>query len=91
MAVDAVRSAGGDPDYDLFFDEPADTPYEAYEPERADRSSEIVVVESAGNVAHFATISPLTQALNSRLMFRRIHCKAEWVSMIRGLLERQVG
>jgi HD superfamily phosphohydrolase len=91
MAVDAVRSEGGDPDYDLFFDEPADTPYEAYEPERADRSSEIVVVESAGNVAHFATISPLTQALNSRLMFRRIHCKAEWVLMIRGLLERQVG
>jgi HD superfamily phosphohydrolase len=92
-AVKRVRQAGGDPDYDLFFDEPSDTPYEAYteQPGKSgDQSKEVVVVDASGKIAHFTSISPLTQALNQRLMFRRIHFKAEWQTMLRELVEARL-
>ena len=84
----AITEAGGDANYDLFFDEPADTPYEAYEPEQGDQSKEVVVIDSAGNVAHFASISPLTQALNRQLMFRRIHFKAQYQRVVHGVVQQ---
>lgn len=78
-AAAEVREAGGDPDYDLFYDEPADTPYETYRPDAGeDGANEVMVVDASGAVAHFTAISPMTQALNRQLMFRRIHVKAEW-------------
>ena len=89
-SVELVRAGGGDPDYDLFFDEPSDTPYEIYAPDSENKGQEIVVVEITGKIAHFATISPLTQALNSQLMFRRIHCKPEWTKVIREHVEREL-
>jgi HD superfamily phosphohydrolase len=83
-----VQLAGGDPDYDLFYDQPSDTPYEAYEPEKGDPSKEVVIVDSTGSVAHFATISPLTQALNRRLMFRRIHFKADRETLVKDVVAK---
>ena len=85
-AVTRVRLAGGDPDYDLFYDEPADTPYEAYKTDSVDQSNEVVVIDSTGKLVNFTTISPLTQALNRQLMFRRIHIKAEWAAVVRGVV-----
>jgi HD superfamily phosphohydrolase len=77
-AAAEVLEAGGDADYDLFFDEPSDTPYETYRPESGeDGANEVMVVDAAGKVARFTDISPMTQALNRQLMFRRIHVKAE--------------
>jgi HD superfamily phosphohydrolase len=86
-ASDAVRQAGGDPDYDLFYDEPSDTPYEAYQPDAPVAANEVVVVDTDGAVAHFATISPLTQSLNRQLMFRRIHFKAQWRELIHSVVK----
>jgi HD superfamily phosphohydrolase len=86
-AVDRVRATGGDADYDLFYDEPSDTPYEAYHPDAEDDANEVMVVDTSGTVAHFATISPITQALNRQLMFRRIHFKAEWRELVHGAVE----
>jgi len=74
----AITAAGGEPAYDLFYDEPADTPYDAYRPEGTEASEEIVVKHSDGKLTPFSTISPLPEALNSRLMFRRIHVAAEY-------------
>jgi HD superfamily phosphohydrolase len=90
-AFECVRAAGGDADYDLFYDEPSDTPYEAYEPETVDEAREVMVVDTSGKVAHFAKISPITQALNRQLMFRRIHFKAEWKSLVHGAVEAEIG
>jgi HD superfamily phosphohydrolase len=87
-AVKAVQQAGGDPHYDLFYDEPSDTPYEAYQPEKGDPSNEVVVVDSSGAVVDFTTISPLTQALNQQLMFRRIHFKSQWSELLRNIAVR---
>ena len=83
-----VKKAGGEADYDLFYDEPSDTPYEAYQPESGDdESQEVVVVNANGKVANFAKISPLTQGLNRQLMFRRIHYKAEWKEVVRNVVD----
>ncbi len=37
-AKSALATAGGDPAYDLFYDEPEDTPYEAYSPDAPRRA-----------------------------------------------------
>jgi hypothetical protein len=88
-ATECIRNAGGDPDYDLFYDEPSDTPYEAYRPDAGnDDGNEVMVVDTTGGVSHFAAISPMTQALNRQLMFRRIHFKAEWRELVRGAVDQ---
>ncbi len=76
-AAEAVQSAGGDRNYDLFLDEPADTPYESDVTGHADEAA-IVVRESSGKLTAFNEISPVPEALNRRLMFRRIHVAAEY-------------
>lgn len=79
---DAVRSAGGDPAYDLFFDEAQDTPYEAYSPEGDGAGKEIIVQDSQGKLTPFGQISPLTMALNRQLMFRRLHVAPQWKEIV---------
>jgi HD superfamily phosphohydrolase len=78
----AVESAGGEAAYDLFYDEPADTPYDAYRLEGASGSDEIVVKHADGRLTPFSAISPLPQALNQRLMFRRIHVAAPYRDLV---------
>ena len=77
-AMTAVTVAGGNPHYDLFFDEPEDTPYEVASPEAGEGADEIHVVDAAGKVGRFAERSSLARGLDSQLMFRRLHVKPEW-------------
>jgi HD superfamily phosphohydrolase len=77
-AQDAVAAAGGDPAYDLFYDEPFDTPYEIYHRDPATAQSEILVRDAAGKLTPFAAMSPLPEALNKQLMFRRLHVAPAW-------------
>ena len=77
-AAEAVEQAGGDGGYDLFYDEPSDTPYH-----RSDRGScggeaEIAVLRPDGSLTSLAQVSPLTAALDRQLMFRRLHVAAPW-------------
>lgn len=74
----AVESAGGDATYDLFYDEPSDTPYETYYPDCPGAATDILVRGPGGELANFSTLSPLTKALNQQLMFRRIHVAPQW-------------
>ena len=83
----AVAAAGGDADYDLFYDEPEDTPYETYRPEPAEPGNEIMVQQADGRVRTFASISPLPQALNRQLMFRRLHVAEEWRDAAAGAIK----
>ena len=76
-ARDAVTAAGGDAAYELFYDQPADTPYESYDQEDSTRTAGILVQNTAGGLTPFSELSPLPQAFNQRLMFRRIHVAAE--------------
>jgi HD superfamily phosphohydrolase len=77
-----IEAAGGDAAYDIFYDEPADTPYESYGPGAEEPANEIMVVEPSGNVTPFGTISPFTHSLNQQLMFRRFHVKSEWRDLV---------
>jgi HD superfamily phosphohydrolase len=75
-AAHAVAAAGGDPDYDLFYDEPSDTPYEIYDGQNP--ASDIPIQYPDGHLSSFAAISPLTTALSRQLMFRRLHVAPEY-------------
>jgi hypothetical protein len=75
---DAITAAGGDARYDLFYDEPADTPYEAYAPDQCGGASEILVLDRSGTLTPIGALSPLTQSLNRQLMFRRLHVAPQW-------------
>jgi uncharacterized protein len=78
-AEQAVAAAGGDVAYDLFYDEPADTPYETYDPgQPCGAAGEIMVLDRGGKPVPFASLSPLTQSLNQQLMFRRLHVASAW-------------
>jgi HD superfamily phosphohydrolase len=77
-AEEAVQQQGGDPAYDLFYDEPADTPYDTYSPDDGAASEGIMIRDPAGKLTRFSLISPLPRALNERLMFRRIHVAAQY-------------
>ncbi|MDW8261013.1 MAG: HD domain-containing protein [Phycisphaerales bacterium] len=72
-AGQAIERAGGDPTYDAFFDEVADTPYQTYAPDARDQSSEIMVCAPDGRLTPFAAISPAAAAMNRQLIFRRLH------------------
>jgi hypothetical protein len=68
-SAQAVLDAGGDPEYDLFFDEPTDTPY-SFEP-TAERGIRVLMPD--GSTRDVAELSPMTEALNRQLGFSRIH------------------
>jgi HD superfamily phosphohydrolase len=77
-AEQAITAAGGDARYDLFLDQPSDTPYETFGGELCPVDPGIVVLDPANQLRELRTISPLPDALNQRLMFRRLHVLALW-------------
>jgi uncharacterized protein len=81
----AVKKAGGDPDYHLFYDEPRDTPYEIYDGTNPD--SDIPIQTRDGQLASFAALSPLTPALSRQLMFRRFHVAEEYRSVVESVIQ----
>jgi hypothetical protein len=78
----AITEAGGDITYDLFYDQPADTPYEIYDGQSI--AADILVCDPAGRLSSFAAISPLTQVLSRQLMFRRLHVAPTYAEKARG-------
>jgi HD superfamily phosphohydrolase len=90
-AEEAVRAAGGDVRYEMFYDEPADTPYESYEPDQCGGANEILVLERDGKLTPFASLSPLTQSLNRQLMFRRLHVAPQWKDVVGRVVAETLG
>jgi HD superfamily phosphohydrolase len=74
----AIEAAGGDAAYDLFYDQPADTPYETYHPDQCTPGGDILVIDSTGTAKPVGSISPFTRALNLQLTFRRLHVAPHW-------------
>lgn len=81
-AEEVVREGGGEPAYDLFYDEIADTPYEKYDPATGDGKNEILVCDPEANLSEFATVSPIVEGLNRELTFRRLHVHPAWKDRI---------
>ncbi len=69
-AAQAVLSAGGDPEYDLFFDEPIDTPY-AIDSTKLEKGIKVLMPD--GTLKDVAEVSPMTESLNRQLGFKRVH------------------
>jgi HD superfamily phosphohydrolase len=77
----AIANAGGDPKFDLFFDE-------AVDPAASGSGDEIMVIDGSGGARRFADVSPITQSLNSAMTFRRIHVKPRWKSLVEQTLAK---
>jgi len=75
-AREAVERAGGDRDYDLFYDEPRDTAYQT--DVEGDEEGGIMVRAAGGRLMTFAQTSPVPEALKKGLMFRRVHVSEEY-------------
>jgi hypothetical protein len=86
LAWEAVEHAGGEPSYDLFFDEVADTPYRAYDPTSGEEGSEIRVCEPDGSMVEFAAVSPAAATLSRQAVFRRLHVSEEYRDAVRGVV-----
>ncbi|HEX8323613.1 MAG TPA: HD domain-containing protein [Tepidisphaeraceae bacterium] len=70
-----VDDAGGDSDYTLFYDEPADTPYKAGE---SNAAKQILILEADGHTRTLADVSPFAEGLGRQLSFRRLHVTESW-------------
>ena len=79
-AAQSVLDAGGDPEYDLFFDEPLDTPY-PIEPKAAEKGIKVLLPD--GTLTDVAHVSPMTEALGRQLGFKRIHFDASYRDIVR--------
>jgi HD superfamily phosphohydrolase len=83
IATDVIQQAGGDPNFELFYDQPADTPYEIF-------SSNEILIWDESQLKEFAAVSPLVQVLNKQLFFKRIHVAENWRPMILKLLNEKI-
>jgi HD superfamily phosphohydrolase len=84
----AIEAAGGDREYDVCYDEPSQTPYETYEPDGAREGGQILVRWHDGTLREFASISPISRALNQQLMFRRLHVAPRWRELAEEVVRR---
>ena len=80
---EAIVAAGGDADYDLFYDAPADTLYEMYDQTRRTDVRPIHVIGEDGRGVPFASLSTLPEAFRKQLTFRRLHVAEGWESLAR--------
>ena len=90
-AETAISEAGGDAAYELFFDELAETGYELPIAGDPDSPSEILIVDHSGDTKDFADISPLVQALNQQLMFRRLHVAGQYRETVQRAIKPLIG
>jgi HD superfamily phosphohydrolase len=83
-ATAAVVEAGGDAEYDLFFDEPTDTPY-TIDPKAAEKGIKVLLPD--GSLTDVAHVSPMTESLGRQLGFKRIHFDANYRDVVRKAIE----
>jgi HD superfamily phosphohydrolase len=89
-AETAVKDGGGDPAYDLFYDEPSDTPYETSHARRGGEAADIAVRDAWGDLTPFSSVSPFTRTLDQQLMFRRLHVAPHWAPKVTDVLRRKL-
>ena len=73
--ADAIKNAGGTPEYQMFFDAPENLPYEM---DAADPSPEILVCDPAGKLTALSKLSPMPAAMNQQVQFQRVHVAEQW-------------
>ena len=77
----AVLDAGGDPEYDLFYDDPTDTPYALANVEKG-----IKVLQPDGSLRDVAEVSPMTEAMNKQLGFKRVHFAEQYRDVVKAAI-----
>jgi uncharacterized protein len=88
VVEETIGIGGGDPAYDLFFDEPADTSEDHLSMTGAFYCGDgIRVRDIHGRMRNIAEISPLVHALDRQLSFKRLHMVEQWKPAVLQMLE----
>jgi hypothetical protein len=80
-ATNAIDSAGGESDYAMFYDAPANTPYQSFT-DGPEAASEILIEAGDGTTKTLAQTSPFIASLQQQLQFRRIHVDEQWRDVV---------
>lgn len=86
-AAGAIEAAGGDANYELFYDEPTRASYESTATADSSAEDEILVLDARGALKSLAQVSPMTKALSRQLMFRRLHVSPGWYTTVKEAIE----
>ena len=77
-----IAEGGGEPGYELFYDQPSGSGYETFAADTINEcgggANEILVKSDDGNLTPFGELSPISRALNRQLQFRRLHVAPQW-------------
>ena len=80
----AVLDAGGDPEYDLFYDEPTDSPYSI----ASNVEKGIKVMMPDGTLRDISEVSPMTEAMNRQLGFKRVHFGEQYRDVVNAAIAK---
>jgi HD superfamily phosphohydrolase len=87
----AIAAGGAEPAYEMFIDHPSGAGYVSDDTGECGGENEILVREPSGAVAPLGSISPLGQALNRQLMFRRLHVSPQWRARVEAAVKDASG
>ena len=73
-----VAEQGGEPGYEMFYDQPGGAGYETFGGDDQTEANEILVRGVDGVLIPFGQISPMSRLLNRQLMYRRLHIAPAW-------------
>ena len=68
-----IAEGGGEPGYEMFFDQASGSGYETFAGDDRIDDNEILVRQSDESLTPFANVSPLSAVLGRQLIFRRLH------------------
>lgn len=89
VAERAIAQQATDARYEVFFDEPEDTPYERNF-DSSDTGEEILVRDYRSVLTPLARVSPMTKVLNQQLMFRRLHFAEQWKPIVQKIVDKEL-
>lgn len=78
---EAITRGGGDAQFDCFYDEIADAPYDS-------GAGELLIRGTNGMPRSFADMSPLPQVLGRQLVFKRVHVAPRWREIAERAIKR---
>jgi hypothetical protein len=85
-----IAENGGEPGYEMFFDQASGSGYESFAENDPGGSGEIFVRHTDGTLTPFAAVSPISSVLGRQLMFRRLHIAPQWREMAHQVIGAQV-
>ncbi len=84
-----IADGGGEPGYEMFFDQVSGSGYETFAGDDRINAAEILVRQGDGTLLPFAAVSPMSAVLGRQLIFRRLHIAPQWRDRAQQIIQSQ--